>query len=176
MNTCAACTGCMHPMRPEDTASCPSLGDSVEKRQSSDARPQVPVPCRGCPVWSLSHEGFRTDFRGLSLRASCRLGLIKAWCEWRRSENFRSLAGTFEFMAPEDVCQMVALARCDHCVVKLLGGIGQCRFARHCQGLGGMARGQEHGCTVKLLGRACSCIRPSSCLVIGCTLVDGTLC
>ena len=34
----------------------------------------------------------------------------------------------------------------DHCVVKLLGGIGQCRVARHCQGLGGMARGHEHGC------------------------------
>ena len=31
------------------------------------------------------------------------------------------------------------------------------------------------GITVKLLGRACGCIRPSSCLVVGCTLVAGTL-
>ena len=31
------------------------------------------------------------------------------------------------------------------------------------------------GITVKLLGRACGCIRPSSCLVAGCTLVAGTL-
>ena len=29
-------------------------------------------------VWSLSHEGSRTDFRGLSLRASCRFCL----CGW----------------------------------------------------------------------------------------------
>ena len=33
----------------------------------------------------------------------------------------------------------------DHCVVKLLGGIMQCRVARHCRSLGGMARGHEHG-------------------------------
>ena len=32
-----------------------------------------------------------------------------------------------------------------HCVVKLLGGIVQCRAARHCRSLGGMARGHEHG-------------------------------
>ena len=31
------------------------------------------------------------------------------------------------------------------------------------------------GVTVKLLGRTCGCIRPSSCLVAGCTLVAGTL-
>ena len=32
-----------------------------------------------------------------------------------------------------------------HCVVKLLGGIVQCRAARHCRSLDGMARGPEHG-------------------------------
>ena len=32
-----------------------------------------------------------------------------------------------------------------HCVVKLLGGIVQCRAARHCRSLGGIARGLEHG-------------------------------
>ena len=63
----------------------------------------------------------------------------------------------------------------DHCVVKLLGGIGQCRAARHCQGLGGMLEAMNTGVTVKLLGRTCGCIRPSSCLVAGCTLVAGTL-
>ena len=31
------------------------------------------------------------------------------------------------------------------------------------------------GVVVKLLGRTCGCIRPSSCLVAGCTLVVGTL-
>ena len=36
-------------------------------------------------------------------------------------------------------------ATVNRCVVKLLGGIKQCRAARHCRGLGGMARGHEHG-------------------------------
>ena len=29
-------------------------------------RPQVPVPCRGCPVWSLSHEGSSHGFEVLA--------------------------------------------------------------------------------------------------------------
>ena len=33
----------------------------------------------------------------------------------------------------------------NHCVAKLLGGIVQCRAARHCQCPGEMARGHEHG-------------------------------
>ena len=51
MNTCAACTGLMHPMRPEDIAA---------------RLIQVPVPCRGCPDWSLSYEGSRKVFEVLA--------------------------------------------------------------------------------------------------------------
>ena len=51
--------------------------------------------------------------------------------------------------------------RCSRCVVKLLGGIG--RFERTC------------GVPVKLLGRGFGCIRPSSCLVAGCTLLVGVV-
>ena len=39
----------------------------------------------------------------------------------------------------------------DHCVVKLLGGIMQCRVARHCRSLGGSLEAMNTGLTVKLL-------------------------
>ena len=34
VNTCAACTGFMHPMRPEDTASCPTSSTGTLQRLS----------------------------------------------------------------------------------------------------------------------------------------------
>ena len=60
-----------------------------------------------------------------------------------------------------------------YCVVKLLGGIGWCRAARHCQSLGVWLGPRTWGVPVKLLGRDVGCIWPSSCLVAGCTLLVG---
>ena len=60
-----------------------------------------------------------------------------------------------------------------YCVVKLLGGIGWCRAARHCQSLGVWLGPRTWGVPVKLLGRDVGYIWPSSCLVAGCTLLVG---
>ena len=56
----------------------------------------------------------------------------------------------------------------DHCVV-----IMQCRAARHCRGLGVMFEAMNTGRYCQAAWQDLRCIRPSSCLVAGCTLVMG---
>ena len=55
-------------------------------------------------------------------------------------------------------------------VVELLGGIVQCRVVGIAEVLVVWLEAMNTGLTVKLLGRVCGCIRPSSCLVAGCIL------
>ena len=59
MNTCAACTGLMHPMRPEDTASCPTSSTGTLQRLSrlvSVSRRVSQGFCRLC-LCGWDHDG-----------------------------------------------------------------------------------------------------------------------